>query len=44
MGLCPKKHYEGIRFNVVSVTKGWMGVKYPGENCYLNDPFRTSGM
>ena len=21
-----KKHYEGVRFNVISVTKGWVGV------------------
>ena len=24
-----KKHYEGVRFNVISVTRGWMGVQFP---------------
>ena len=27
-----KKHYEGVRFNVISVTRGWVGVKYPGKS------------
>ena len=26
-----KKRYEGARFNVISVTRGWVGVKYPGK-------------
>ena len=28
-----KKCYdnEGVRFNVISVTRGWVGVKFPGE-------------
>ena len=24
-----KKRYEGIRFNVISVTRGWVGVQFP---------------
>ena len=30
-----KKHYEGVRFNVVSVTRGWVGVKFPGKKRYV---------
>ena len=26
------KHYEGVRFNVISVTKEWVGVKFPGKS------------
>ena len=26
-----KKHYEGVRFNVISVTRGWVGVQFPGK-------------
>ena len=24
-----KKSYEGVRFNVISVTRGWVGVEFP---------------
>ena len=24
-----KKHYEGVMFNVISVTRGWVGVQFP---------------
>ena len=30
-----KKRYEGVRFNVISVTRGWVGVKFPGKKCYV---------
>ena len=30
-----KKRYEGVRFNVISVTRGWMGVKFPGKKRYV---------
>ena len=30
-----KKRYEGVRFNVISVTRGWMGVKFPGRKRYV---------
>ena len=30
-----KKRYEGVRFNVISVTRGWVGVKFPGKKCYI---------
>ena len=26
-----KKHYEGVRFNVISITRGWVGVQFPDE-------------
>ena len=26
-----KKIYEGVWFNVISVTRGWVGVKFPGK-------------
>ena len=26
-----KKRYEGVRFNVISVTRGWVGVQFPGK-------------
>ena len=29
-----KKRYEGIRFNGISVTRGWVGVKFPFK-CYV---------
>ena len=31
----PEKHYEGVRFNVISVTKGWVGFKIPGKKRYV---------
>ena len=24
-----KKRYEGVMFNVISITKGWVGVQFP---------------
>ena len=30
-----KKHYEGVRFNVISVTRGWVGVHIPGKKHYV---------
>ena len=24
-----KKRYEGVMFNVISVTRGWVGVQFP---------------
>ena len=26
-----KKHYECAMFNVISVTRGWVGVQFPGK-------------
>ena len=34
--LSQKKLYEGVRFNVISVTKGWVGVKFPGKSVMLH--------
>ena len=28
-----KKRYEDVRFNVISVTRGWVGVTFPGKKC-----------
>ena len=33
--LSGKKHYGGVRFNIISVTRGWVGVKFPGKERYL---------
>ena len=30
-----KKRYEGVRFNVISVTRGWVGVLFPGKKRYV---------
>ena len=30
-----KKHYECVRFNVISVTRGWVGVKFPGTKRHV---------
>ena len=30
-----KKRYEGVRFNVISVMRGWVGVQFPGNKCYV---------
>ena len=30
-----KKRYEGVRFNVISVTRGWVGVQLPGKKRYV---------
>ena len=30
-----KKHYGGVRFNVISVTRGWVGVQFPGKKRYV---------
>ena len=27
-----EKHYEGVRFNVISVTRGWVGVQFPEKS------------
>ena len=30
-----KKCYEDVRFNVISVTRGWVGLKFPGKKHYV---------
>ena len=30
-----KKRYVGVRFNVISITRGWVGVKFPGKKRYV---------
>ena len=26
---------EGVRFDDISVTRGWVGVQFPGKKCYV---------
>ena len=33
--LSRKKRHEGVRFNVISVTGGWVGVKFLGKKRYV---------
>ena len=35
VGLPKKKSYKGVQFNVTSVTRGWVGVKFPGKKRYV---------
>ena len=30
-----KKRYEGVRFNVISVKRGWVGVQFLGKKHYV---------
>ena len=30
-----KKRYEGVRFNVISVTRGWVRVLFPRKKRYV---------
>ena len=30
-----KKRYEGVRFNVISITRGLVGVQYPRKERYV---------
>ena len=30
-----KTCYEGVKFNVISITRGWVGAKFPGKKCYV---------
>ena len=30
-----KKRYEDVQFNVISITRGWVGVKVPGKKRYV---------
>ena len=30
-----KKRYEGVRFNVISFKRGWVGVQFPGKKRYV---------
>ena len=31
-----KKRYKGVRFNVISVTRGWVGVNFPEKKALRN--------
>ena len=26
-----KKRYKGVRYNIISITRGWVGVQFPGK-------------
>ena len=30
-----KKHSEGVRYNVISITRGWVEVQFPGKKRYV---------
>ena len=30
-----KKRYEGVRFNVITIARGWVGVEFPEKNRYV---------
>ena len=30
-----KKRYEGVCFNVISITRRWLGVNFPGKKRYV---------
>ena len=30
-----KKRYEGVKLNVISVTRGWVGVQFAGKKHYV---------
>ena len=30
-----ERHYEGVRFNVICVTRGWVGVQFSGKRLYV---------
>ena len=39
-----RKRYEGVRFNVISVTRGCVGVQFPDKKRYVTlewPPFET---
>ena len=38
-----KKRYEGVRLNIIIVTRGWVGVEFPGKKHYvtLQRPLRS---
>ena len=38
-----KKRYEGVRFDVIGVTRGWVGVRFPGKKCYITLEWPLSG-
>ena len=33
--LSQKKCCEGVQFNVISVTRGWAGINFPGKKHYV---------
>ena len=44
MGGCQislKKRYEDVRFNVISITRGWVGVEFPEKKLNVFQKFWT---
>ena len=39
-----KKRYEGVRFNAISVTRGWVGVKFLGNKRYVTLEWPLNGV
>ena len=35
VGFSGRKRYEGVQSNVISIMRGWVGVKFPGKKRYL---------
>ena len=35
--------YEGVIFNVISVTRGWAGVQFPGKKHYVTLEWPLTG-
>ena len=35
-----KKRYEGVKFNVICVTRGWVGVQFPHKKRYVTLEWR----
>ena len=33
--LSGKKRYEGVKFNVISITRGWVGFQFSGKKRYV---------
>ena len=37
-----KKRYEGVRFNVISITRGWVGVQFPEKKALIRNTSRMA--
>ena len=39
-----EKRYEGVRFKVISVTSGWVGVQFPGKKRFVTLEWPLKGI
>ena len=39
-----KKRYEDVRFKVISVTRGWVGIKFPEKKRYVTLEWPHTGL